>query len=107
MSNQAKPIKSAKMIKAIDANTDACSLANLKKSRVLRCVAWFDALNSSADREISFSRASRSRLMRDAGVKLLFASLGVEDREDLFLTHAFVWRESRRRCDALYGAVPK
>ena len=79
MTSQATPIKSAKMMKTIDAKTDACSLANLKKSRVLTCVVWFDALSSSAEREISFSRAARSRLIRDAGVKLLLTSLVRED----------------------------
>src|SRR4051812_27820112 len=37
--------------------------------------------------------------------ELLFASLGVEDREELFLIHPFVWRGSRRRCDLLYANV--
>jgi hypothetical protein len=44
---------------------------------------------------------NRIRMVR----KLLFASLGIEDREDLFLTHAFLWRGSRRRCDVLYTNV--
>ena len=37
--------------------------------------------------------------------ELLFASMGVEDRDDLFLVHSFVWRGSRRRCDVLYANV--
>jgi len=75
ISNQAKQSKSAKMMKTIDAKTEACCLANLKKERVLTYVVWFDAPNSSAEREISFSRAARSCLIREAGVTLLFASL--------------------------------
>jgi hypothetical protein len=37
--------------------------------------------------------------------ELLFTSLGVEDRDDLFLVHSFVWRGSRRRCDVLDANV--
>ena len=37
--------------------------------------------------------------------ELLFASMGVEDRDDLFLVHTFAWRGSRRRCDLLYANV--
>ena len=37
--------------------------------------------------------------------QLLFASMGVEDRDELFLVHSFVWRGSRRRCDVVYANV--
>ena len=31
--------------------------------------------------------------------------MGVEDRDELFLVHSFVWRGSRRRCDVVYANV--
>ena len=37
--------------------------------------------------------------------QLLFASMGVEDRDEMFLVHSFVWRGSRRRCDVVYANV--
>jgi hypothetical protein len=39
--------------------------------------------------------------------ELLFASLGVEDRDQMFSTypHPFAWRGSRRRCDVVYENV--
>jgi hypothetical protein len=37
--------------------------------------------------------------------QLLFASMGIEDRDELFLVHSFVWRGSRRRCDVVYANV--
>ena len=37
--------------------------------------------------------------------QLLFDSMGVEDRDELFLVHSFVWRGSRRRCDVVYANV--
>ena len=37
--------------------------------------------------------------------ELLFESLGVADRDEMFLAYSFVWRGSRRRCDLLYANV--
>jgi hypothetical protein len=39
--------------------------------------------------------------------EVLFASLGVEDRDQMFSTYAhdFTWRGSRRRCDVVYDNV--
>ena len=37
--------------------------------------------------------------------ELLFSSMGIEERDELFMTHPFVWRGSRRRCDVLYANV--
>jgi hypothetical protein len=37
--------------------------------------------------------------------ELLFESMGVAARDDMFQTHEFVWRGSLRRCDVLYANV--
>jgi hypothetical protein len=44
---------------------------------------------------------NRRRKVRE----LLFAQLGIEDRDELFLTHAFTWRGTARSCEVVYAKI--
>jgi len=45
--------------------------------------------------------ANRQRKVRE----LLFEQLGIQDQDELFIRHDFVWRGTRRSCDVVYTNV--
>lgn len=44
---------------------------------------------------------NRQRLVR----QMLFEQLGIEDRDEFFLTHEFTWRHTERLCEIIFGNV--
>ena len=63
---------------------------------------------SGVDTESIIEKASnadnpgeRRRKIRE----MIFRELGVEDRDELFLSHEFLWRNTRRSCDVVFGNV--
>jgi len=44
---------------------------------------------------------NQQRLVR----QMLFEQLGIEDRDEFFLTHEFAWRNTERSCEIIFGNV--
>ncbi len=53
----------------------------------------------------------RARIADNAGERrrkireMIFRDLGIEDRDELFLTHEFLWRNTRRSCEVVFANV--
>ncbi|MBI4602632.1 MAG: phage resistance protein [Planctomycetes bacterium] len=65
-------------------------------------------LLSGVDTESIIAKAAREdnsgnrrRLVR----RMLFGAMGLEDRDEIFITHGFVWRNTHRTCEVIYGNV--
>ena len=44
---------------------------------------------------------NRQRLVR----QMLFEQVGIEDRDDFFLTHEIAWRNTERACEVIFGKI--